>query len=222
LSTSEYLSLKKIEITGISRLKAKEIERSMGVNRGVNLLVLDLDLLEKRILANPWVKGVSVKREWPDTLNVHLKEHVPVAVADIGDRYLIDKDGNLFAKVKKEEKWDLPVITGLPSSTKVKKKLPPQAMKVVKLLRLSSKRPSTLGIGNIKEIKIVDGKGFLVYIDSMELRFGPDDLERQYARAEKVLYHIYRSGLKGKIAKVDLAYGDNMAWAKLSPGKAVQ
>ncbi len=222
LSSSDYLSVKEIKVTGTSRLSEKEVVESLGIPPGANLLSLDLDELERRLVTNPWVREAIVKRKWPGILSVHLKEHRPVAVAKLDDSYLVDSEGTLFTKVGEGEKWRLPVITGLPSSTKVEGRLPDDAMKVVRLLKLSSKRPSTLGTGNIREIKVVDGKGFLVYIDSMELRFGPDDIEHQFSRAEKVLYHIYRSGLKGKVAKVDLAYGEDMAWAKLKGGKRVQ
>ncbi len=43
------------------------------------MLRLDLEQVQKKIKANPWVDRVSVRRQWPNTLEIEVIEHVPVA-----------------------------------------------------------------------------------------------------------------------------------------------
>ena len=55
---------------------------------------VDLDALQRDIVALPWVERASLRRIWPDTLQVEVDEHAPVAVWN-GDA-LISARGQVF------------------------------------------------------------------------------------------------------------------------------
>ncbi len=216
VTTTELLTLKEIRITGNSHLSEEAVKGLLSIPPDANLAALDMDRLRERLLSEPWVRDATLHRRMPHTLLVEIREHRPVAMARWRKRlFLVDEKGALFREVGAKERWRLPIITGLGPRSVKDRRLSQEAREVVKLLKLSERRPSTLGIGNIKEIKWVDGGGFLVYCGPLELHFGPGDIRHQFARAEQVLYHIYHAGLKDQIARVDLAYGDDLAWAKL-------
>ncbi len=221
ITTTPLFSLQEVVVEGNHHLGRERIEEILGVHRGDNLISLDVGALGRRLRATGWIEGVSIHRRLPHGLVVKVRERRPVALARLrGETYLVDERGVLFRKVGPKERWPLPLITGLGPRSVKGMRLTSDALEVVKLLRLSKRRPSTLGIGNIREIRWSDDGGFLVYTGDLTLHFGPGDIHRQFARAERVLYHIYHSGLKGRIARVDLAYGPDLAWAKLKGGRA--
>ena len=48
--------------------------------------------IEQRL---PWIKQVSVRKQWPDELKIHLVEYVPIARWN--DQHMVDADGNSFS-----------------------------------------------------------------------------------------------------------------------------
>lgn len=61
---------------------------------GENFFLLDLGSLRDRLLAHPWVEEVVLRRDWPDSLEVHLRERRPYAYW--GEDALIDGAGRVF------------------------------------------------------------------------------------------------------------------------------
>lgn len=55
---------------------------------------VDIDALQKRLAAQPWLTDVNVSRHWPDGVIVHLAEHQ--AVAAWGHDGLLGADGKVF------------------------------------------------------------------------------------------------------------------------------
>jgi cell division protein FtsQ len=56
---------------------------------------------------------VDVRRALPDTLQIRVEEHVPAALAVMGDLYVVDAEGVPFKKVSSADALDLPLITGV-------------------------------------------------------------------------------------------------------------
>src|SRR5262249_7392701 len=71
----------------------------------------DLDAAASAVRANPWIATADVRRILPHTVIVEVREHVPVAMVDLGDRYLIDAAGHPFKHA--EGPGGLAMITGL-------------------------------------------------------------------------------------------------------------
>lgn len=71
---------------------------------------LDLQPVERAVEAQPWVLGVSVRREWPDRLVVRVDEQVPVA--RWGDAALLNQYGELFYPPVDSQPEGLPALWG--------------------------------------------------------------------------------------------------------------
>jgi hypothetical protein len=55
-----------------------------------SLLLLNLDTLERRIEANPWVKGVEVLKDWESGIvTVEVEERTPMLDGDLGGRRIV-------------------------------------------------------------------------------------------------------------------------------------
>lgn len=72
-----------------------------------NFFTLDLEQARNAFRKLPWVRHVSVRRRWPDRLEVQLEEHQ--ALARWGDIALVNTHGELFHAASDR---DLPVFYG--------------------------------------------------------------------------------------------------------------
>lgn len=72
-----------------------------------NFFTLDLTQVGKGFQKLPWVRNVSVRRQWPDTLEVRLEEHV--ALARWAGGGLVNNQGELFQAAASAE---LPTLSG--------------------------------------------------------------------------------------------------------------
>ncbi len=72
--------------------------------------MVDVFAIRRAARTIPWVADVSVRRVWPDRLDIEIRERV--AVARWRDRELLEQDGNSFAPESLEPSASLPVLAG--------------------------------------------------------------------------------------------------------------
>ncbi len=110
---SPRFALRAVQLAGAERATEAELLALGGVQRGANLWTLDAAEVARAMAAHPWVKTVDVRRALPDSLQVRVEEHVPAALAVMGDLYVVDADGVPFKKVSGADALDLPLLTGV-------------------------------------------------------------------------------------------------------------
>jgi cell division protein FtsQ len=114
ITTSAFLSIKRIEVHGNSRLSAGEIRGLLGPAVGENILCVDIARLKSRLAASPWVASARVRRSLPDTLAVEIQERLPLALAELDRLFLMDSAGALIDIYgPRTAGFDLPVVRGL-------------------------------------------------------------------------------------------------------------
>ena len=79
-----------------------------------NFFTVDISKIRDTLKEIPWVKDVSVKREWPNRLKIFLYLHKPVALW--GEQEVLSQDGVIFEENQAvaESEGELPHIYGLP------------------------------------------------------------------------------------------------------------
>jgi cell division protein FtsQ len=84
-----------VKVEGDTRHISREAV-AMIVRRDLrgNFFTLDLESVRAAFERLPWVKRATLRRRWPDRLEVVLVEHVPLARWN--DRALVDAHGNVF------------------------------------------------------------------------------------------------------------------------------
>lgn len=99
-----------------SPLDSRSISELAAVPIGeVSLFDLNLQSIEKRLLSNPWIKGVVLTKRFPQTLAVQITFREPVALyqSPAGSLQYVERDGNLFGPFSLQSRPDLPVISGV-------------------------------------------------------------------------------------------------------------
>jgi|GEM_PF-529762 len=220
LTHSYVFCLQCIRITPSRHLNEEEILKLSGLSSTTNIFNLDPKAVERAIETNPWVEKASVERRLPSSVHITVNEYVPIAMVDLGGaRYLVDVSGVLFKTVGPSEVVDgLPVITGIrQENARQGSRLQADALNCIELLKMAQKGARTLGIGNIKEIHIAESGELTVFtVDKgVPILFSGTDIKQQFARAENILFHLYKSGNYDRLQAIDLDYGKDRAVARL-------
>ena len=111
---SERLKVGRVDVRGSHFLSEGEVRELLGPAVGENILGLDIDALKARLRASPWVADATVRRTLPDTLEVEIRERVPLALAEVDRLYLMDAEGTLIDLYgPRTAGFDLPIVRGL-------------------------------------------------------------------------------------------------------------
>jgi cell division protein FtsQ len=113
VTQSDYFAARQISIEGMQRLTPEHIARQARVRPGDNILAVNLSLVRKRLLAHPWIAEAEIRREIPSRLIIRIKEHKALALVDVGQKFLINRQGQIFKAWNPTDPADLPVISGL-------------------------------------------------------------------------------------------------------------
>lgn len=96
LLRSPLFPLREVELRGkLAHTTGAEVEQAMRGRIEGNFFALDLAQPRTALEQLPWVRRAQVRRVWPDTLEVTLEEHVPLA--RWGDLGLVNEQGERFA-----------------------------------------------------------------------------------------------------------------------------
>ena len=82
---------------------------------GQHLLQTDLEEWRRRVLGSPWVEQATLRRVLPSTVEVMIRERLPIAIGRIrGDLYLVDEQGLVIDEYGPNyAQFDLPIVDGL-------------------------------------------------------------------------------------------------------------
>ncbi|WP_331828405.1 cell division protein FtsQ/DivIB [Candidatus Blochmannia sp. SNP] len=78
----------------------------------------DINIIQKKIECLPWIQQVSIRKQWPDTLKIHIVEHIPLAYWN--NLQNISITGTIFSIPKKYKNNDtkIPYLYGPKGSEK--------------------------------------------------------------------------------------------------------
>jgi len=113
LTQCEYFKAESVIVTGLNRISENEILKQTDINKGMNILSVNLSTTRKRLLAHPWIADAEVSRELPAKIAIRIKEHEPLAVLDLGRKFLINVHGEIFKESGASDPDNMPIITGL-------------------------------------------------------------------------------------------------------------
>ncbi|NLN06470.1 MAG: FtsQ-type POTRA domain-containing protein [Firmicutes bacterium] len=111
---SDLFDLKEVTVTGNERTPEAEIREALQVERGVNILQLDLDALTERVLAIPRIAHVDIRRLLPDGLQVEVTEYDTLVLVPYQEHFLeVGENGKILGSTADPQQYALPLLTGL-------------------------------------------------------------------------------------------------------------
>lgn len=105
--------VEKIEVSGAIYTGKDDLQKALGLDKGASLVGFDASAARARIESLPWVRLATVERKLPDTVEVSIYEHVPLArvVAD-NQIWVINKDGERIIADASNQFPGLPLLQG--------------------------------------------------------------------------------------------------------------
>lgn len=207
LFESSYFSAAEIQVRGSDRIRGNEIVALAGLQPGVNLWEIDLEAIERKVAKHPWVRRVSVRREFPGRVVIEVEEREPKAIVAIGRLYYVDADGVVFKEVGPEESVSFPMLTGL-AREELRGGGPDVRRRIRDALRLSelmTERSRTLS-----EIHFDAPDRLVVYTTALPLALhvGSGDWEAKLERLDRVL-SLWK-GNEEKLISLDASFRDQV------------
>ncbi|MGD1152126.1 MAG: FtsQ-type POTRA domain-containing protein [Syntrophales bacterium] len=200
--SSPYFQIKEVIVRGCKELTEKEILSYAAIKPSQNLLAINLGTIARRIESNPWVKEVSIGREFPNRLIIDLQERTAVALVKRDNGFnLLDLDGVAFKKLEKNDEVDIPVLNGCYSDDN-DSALFTKSLELLRYLSASKEFPT---IGNIAEIHGHEVFGLSLFTDSgLCIRLGFDSYENKLKRLNTVMADLERRNMKLGFMVIDL------------------
>lgn len=206
-----FLPLERIEVISNNRLSREEIVDLAGVKPGDDMLKIRLSRVVEHLGRNPWLHEVKVRRNFPETLRIEVKERVPLAIVNMGYLYYCDGGGEIFKPLNDGDGLDFPVITGIteedagrdPAGTK-------QALLGALDLIGQLKENTTVPLEEISEIHYDKGFGFSIFTakGGVAVRLGRDDFPAKLARLGRIFPELQANLLS--LEYIDLDYPDKI------------
>ena len=208
LTQCDYFKAKSVVIQGTHRLSKKKIMQMVQMYPGTNILAHNLSIVRKRLRACPWIKDARVRRELPSKISIQIEEQQPLAVLDLGRKFLINTKGEIFKELESKDPRDLPLVTGLSFSDinvgKGRAGIPFKA--VVSVLHLGEKTGSVIPNRLIKKIDVDREMGITIYpVKQIKaVKIGYNDYSGKYARLKNILLYLRKKGGYSNIESIDL------------------
>jgi cell division protein FtsQ len=225
---SPHFTARQIQVEGARRLPPRAVAAQAGVHEGINVLSVNLAAARRRLLTHPWIAEAEVRREIPSVIHIRVREHVPAAVVDMGRKFLLNEQGEIFKEWEPADPAGLPVVSGLkPADVRVADRSGAAALPVVAALvptapaEVPLSRPmdavlqvlalgrETTGILPVKQIAAIRvdrelGLTVVAYDDAKSIRLGYDDYPAKYRLLTDLLAFFKGQPGMAAVARVDL------------------
>ena len=101
------------QVSGALHTGVEAVQQATGFGQGSAILDVNVHAVADRIEQLPWVRHATVRVQMPDTLQIDVQEHVPVALLADAGLWLLDGDARAFKQLAPGESFALPVLNGL-------------------------------------------------------------------------------------------------------------
>ncbi len=214
VTQSDYFRIEAIEVHGNQRLSAAAVIKQAILMPGENVLAVNLPLTRKRLLAHPWIASASVEREIPGTLHLNIEEHQPLAVVDLGRKFLINDRGRIFKELTDDDPGQLPVITGIayPDISLGEDALGPAMQAVLVVLKTSRRQKDPSEYGNLAGIHYDAELGLSLTTreDQRTINLGKDRFKEKYTCLGKLLPYLNGDKQWREFKTIDLSNPDRI------------
>ena len=207
LTSSPYFRLRNIVVTGVSDDLREELIKISGLKERESLFSIDPATIKRNIEGHPWIRSVSLKKEFPHTLHIKAENEEAVALVLLERMHLMDKGGVIFKEVERDDSIDFPVVTGLSTGDK---KNGAYLKEVASLLDALHLVDTPLSVKGLSEIHVEEDGALTVYFNRLPFKvfFGRDDFIRKIDSLTHIIKHVQVTHRLYQVRSIDLDYAD--------------
>lgn len=197
------LPFKTIQVYGeLQWLDREELNRLVLQDLNGGFFSLDAGVLKQNLEQHAWIKAVSIRRVWPDVLQILVTEQQPVAVWNHDS--IVNREGELFMPVAEQFPKGLAAVNG-PSGTHYA---------LIKHFNALSQMAGELGLA-ITDITLNDRRAIQVTLNNgVQLLMGRVRNETESATEMMRFVRAYKATFapqSDRIQVVDLRYTNGLA-----------
>ncbi len=201
-------AIEDVKVSGNDQTSEIEILQLLGLDGTTSLVALDVDAARQKIASLPWVENVEVRKVYPKTIEVKLKEKAAYGIWQHGaELSLIEQNGTVIAPLRDNKFASLPLFVG----------------------REAEKAATSVGDmfavwpdlrSHVKAFVRVAGRRWDLYLDSgIVIKLPEDDLQQALGKLAKL--DKEQNLLARDIAAVDLRLEDRTT-VELTPDAMVR
>ena len=198
ITQCDYFRVKDLRIEGIRMLSAEQVLKQAELDENINLLSINLSLTRKKLISHPWIANAEIKRTLPDKIVIKITEHIPLAVVNLGNKFILNNNGRIFKRLTDHDPFDLPEIDGLKLSDislpDEHKSIPFDA--IINVLQLGKNSEGFLCSNAIKRIKVDRELGITIFVTTSgtehlkKIKLGYYDYPEKFNKLEKVIFFL--------------------------------
>ncbi len=190
----DYFRTREIHVDGARRLSVSEVIEKAGVHEGVNALSVNLYKAQKMLLDHPWIAQAEIGLELPSAIRIRIVEEEPLAVVDLGRRYVINTKGEIFKRWEPSDSEGLPVVSGLEYSdlAALNGNSSESFRAVMNVLRLGSDADAVVPVQMVKRIDVDREMGLTVFAFDRPraIKLGYERYSEKYDRLREVMTYL--------------------------------
>lgn len=207
-ASESFFPLREIVWYGNLHLSEGELRTMSGLNGGEGLFHISTKGISEKLLKSPWIKDVSIRKEFPRSVSIRIQESSPFAILEMkGRSFLVDEQGRLLEEMKGAIPF-LPVITADPFGDRE------NFMEALLLARaLKDKKIAT----ERGRVEIVAGKGpesISMVLDSVLIKIGQGNYEQKLSRLFELEEEIRKRAIA--VDYVDLRFANRVVVKPIS------
>ncbi len=203
---SPLFTVKSVDVRGQFLSTREDILKLAEVETGVRLSDVDVEGVSARVMKYPMFEHVVVSRAYPSTIVITVYERKAAAFVSADQLYAVDRKGIVLPRLRPNQVYNLPVISGAGQSVIPGKPLPQDDVAgVLEFLEITRAVDPVMG-NEISEI-MIRKDSYLIQLNSLPvlLRVNP----REKARSAVYLTAAYRmfrqKDLRG-VQEIDCRY----------------
>lgn len=209
LRSAHYWPIRQVHVVGErAHLSTADIRQAMAPHVTEGFFTTDLSAIEAALEELPWTADAAVRRLWPDTLELRLRERD--AVARWGKDGVLTTAGEVFYPRGAEIPQELPVLYGPDDSQRT----------LLARYRRMQRRLQTIGLGLRALVQDERRAWHLLLEGGIPLALGRGDPQARVARFIRA-WPAVLAGRAEAVERIDLRYtnGFAVAW---KPGAATE
>jgi len=196
MTQGRMFAAKQIVVLGNYQLSEASVLSLSGIGPGVNIFAVNLSLARKGLLSDGWIAEAHVGREIPDRLVIRVREHVPLAILDLGRKYIMSREGTIIKEFSGTDSPGLPLVTGLYySDLPLENDSPGEPFaSLLQVLTTAQKDGGPLSLPRIQRIDVDRDLGITLHTDGPveTARVGFQPFIEKYARIDRLLGYLDR------------------------------
>lgn len=114
--TSPLFNIKKITVTGNEKITSYEIISLSQINIEENTYKTNMKKAKSKILENPYIKSVEIKRKLPSNVEILVEERKTTFMIEYGNSYVYINNQGYILEVS-SEKLEVPILQGAETIT---------------------------------------------------------------------------------------------------------